>query len=77
MPPPRPPKLDFSQIPSKSEVFLEVKTPEMVTFGGGEKNISSSAGILQTPTQNPFSTKMVSPIVVTTPSEADLGVMNI
>jgi len=66
VPPPRPPKLDFSQIPSKADVFLEVKTPEMVTFCPEKPGVPT----------NSYS-KMVSPIVVTTPSEADLGVRKI
>jgi len=43
-------------------VFLEVKTPEMVTFCPEKPGVPP----------NSYS-KMVSPIVVTTPSEADLG----
>lgn len=59
--PPRPPKLDLSQIPSRADVILEMKTNEMRTFTTPDK---PSVSVPTTPYMQ----------VVTTPSEVEVCV---
>ncbi|CAG7837284.1 unnamed protein product [Allacma fusca] len=63
--PPRPPKLDLSQIPSKADVIAESNSqPTMVTFGGIKSATPSSAASIQK--------QPVFPVLVTTPSEIEV-----